>query len=62
LRIYYSGDRYKLGRDWGTTDQPAQPPDGMTTEQIAKARAYLELRGWTLVQSSGGVWHPQRTI
>jgi hypothetical protein len=63
LRIYYSGDRHKVARrDWGTTDTPAQPPDGMTAEQIARARAYLELRGWTLAQNSSGVWQPQRTI
>jgi hypothetical protein len=63
LRIYYSGDRHKVARrDWGTTDQPARPPDGMTTAQIAKAKAYLELRGWTLAQNSSGAWQPQRTI
>jgi hypothetical protein len=62
LRIYYSSTRRELRRDWGTTDRPPRPPDGMTAEQLAKASAYLELRGWTLAQNSSGEWHPQRTL
>lgn len=62
LRIYFSGDPYKLRGDWGSLAEPAKPPDGMSPEQIAKARAYLETRGWTLVRNRKGGWHPQRTL
>lgn len=60
-RLYAAG-RYKLPAWYGHTREPANPPAGMTLEQIAKADGYLRERGWTLVRNAVGVWHAMRML
>jgi hypothetical protein len=62
LRAYHGGDPYKLRANWGSLAEPQPPPKGITEAQIAKARAYMETRGWTLVKGRDGEWSPQQTI
>jgi hypothetical protein len=62
LRIYYSSDKYKLRRDWGTWDRPPTPPEGISDEQVAKVNQLIAPRGWMLVKGRGGGWFPMRTI